>query len=765
LIDFGDDSDTFVNNYGAFDFTFALLGLDGFNHNFDLPSDTLSSVQVSNPGPIVIDNNGANGEIRFINGGTNIIAPVTHFNLQMLDGSGTDVNLRLDNAFAGDLFIDLGDGARTLNLDGVGNSIGGDLEIVGGTGNQTVNFAVNSGLFVSGVASIGLGSGTDTIADGGNNSQIDGDLELIGTNNVDIDGFLAVSGNLMVDNSTETTAAVFSVDGGLSVTGNFTYLGGLGRDEVRLGGPLTTDIFGNALIELGDNAVGGTQLVSLSDPLTRVRQNLTINSINTFSQDTVDMDPGTVVGSAGGNLEIGLGGGVNTALIQGAGISGSSVKYNGGSGTDLVTLADLGALPSDVNIKLAGGADTFTLDSVATPFSSLRVDFGGGDDAFVNNVGSFGFNAKLLNWHGYSRFYELATDSWNIEQVLNIGNLTIDNNGTNNAIRIFNGQFSEMTPATNVRVVMLDQTATFVTVDFDSPHDGLLVLQLRNGNREVNFTGDNNSIGGLLRIEADNGVQNIFLARNADLNVGASLVINTRFNTDAVDESGNDINVNGALIFRNVNVFDNGHTLNVGGDFTWANTTELARTFFYNSGNINVVGNLTYLGGNGNDDIQFLAGVTNIGGYSFYALGESNDPVLAQRLTLQGFYNTENLWITGGTTIEGNFVVIGSQTTVNNQVIVNFSASSGPNSALFFGTYGGNGGAYHGGIGPDTVGFGANAANMHFTATLGNGNDIFVMEPTAVLAAAFLDFGAAGNDLLIDNLGMPWAFPAIIANL
>ncbi len=760
-VDFGGGLDTFNNSYGPFNFNASLLGLNGFNHVYTNSTKTLVSTQVSSTGPVTIDDNGPSQSIRFNSGTTSIVTPVNKMTVNMLNNSGSNLNVDLDNAFAGELALNLGDGARALNLTGASNSFGGNLTITGGSDAQTVEVAVNNDLSVTGNMIVDLGQGNDSVDEDGRMISVTGSLTFAGVNTFDNGGTMSVGGNVTVNTASETATTVFDNDASMTIGGNFTYTGGNGRDEVTLDSAVATTIAGFATIDLGNNTAGGTQIASLNSAATSVGGAVTVKSTNASSPDSFASLAGTTLG---GDIDINLGGGLNDAAILGL-FGGTTVKYNGGSSTDNVTFGTTGNA-ADANIKLSSGDDTFLLKAGTSisPTAAFRVDFGGGNDTFTNQYGDYDFDAKLLDWQGFDRFYDLASDSLNIIQVLGTGNVTIDNNGVSGAIRLIGSTTTEMTPATNLRMDLLNNTATNVVVDLDSALAGNLILQLRSGARTVSLTGSNNSVGGLLRIEAADGVQNVTLATNADLVVGGNLVVNGRDGIDVVDDGNHDISVAGSMFLRSVNNFENDHVLAVGGDFNFVTVLESQATQFKNNGSFSLGGHLTYLGGSGVDEILFNSGGVNINGTTYISLGEGIGSAVSQRVRLTGGFSTASLAIVAGTATGGNRVITDAATNIAGDVTVNFTGTTTANSALFFGNYGGTYGTYRGGSVDDTVVFGAVASNMYFVSLMAGGSDHFTLEASTDLAQMLLNFGD-GVDTFVDNLGQPYSFPAVIVNL
>ncbi len=762
IIDFGPGNDTFINGYGIFDFDAMLGGLNGFNHNYVFATGSLTSTQVEDVGDITVDNNGLLQSIRFINGGTSTLMPVTHLTIDLLSGTSTNLDLDLDNALAGNLFVELDNGLRNLNFIGANNSIGGNLTITGAADDQIVELAVNNSLTVGGHATISLGSaggGGDVVDEDANNITIGGNLDLIGVNLFENHGTMTVDGRVLVDNSSAVADSLFGDATTMTIVGNFTYLGGGGSDEVELNGVGGTSIGGDAWIDLGDSIFGGSQAALFDVSTSSVGGSLTVMAANATGGDLFQSTTGA---SFGGDITVNLGHGTNNANIVGV-FGGSNVRYTGGAGVDNVTFGTTGN-PADVNVKLGANDDTFTLlAGAAISPTSLRVDFGGGNDTFVNNFGVFTFDARLLNWHGYNRFYDLATDSLNIVQVQDTGDVTVDNNGTGGAIRLVNAFVTEMTPATHVRLNLLPGSSTNVNVDYDLPLAGNTILDLKAGNRNVTFTGDSNQIGGFLRIEAGDGIQNVHLAANADLGVGSSTVINLRGDVDTVQDGAHNVSTGTNFILRSVNDFSNNNTLTIGGKLTMNTTFDSLASVLNNLGTMNIGDRLTYLGGISTDDVLLRSGA-NIGGVAIISLGASNVPLQSQDVDLSGSSIGGALRMFAGTSFGGNLVLSDAATNVGGDVTLNFSSSTTNNNVTLLGTYSGTYGTYRGGSGMDTVTLGATANNMRFVTRLGIGNDTFNLDAATSLLSLILD-GNAGNDTFNDGIGAPYPFPVAVLNI
>lgn len=704
---FGTGNDTFINGNGPFNYPATLLGLNGFDHTFDPVGASLTSVQVESTGPALFDNNGPGGAIQVMAGGdTAIMGPISHLSVTMLDNSADDLTIDLDSALAGNLTVNLGDGNRALNLNGVNNSIGGGLNITGGSDVQTVGLALITDLSVGTNLDIDLGTGSDVLGVSGNNVNVPGNANINNVNQFTNDGVFTVGGDLSMDSSSENENTSLVDAAIMDITGSFTWRSGGGNDSLMM------------------NASSST----------------------------------------GGDITVNTGNGDDTASIVGT-FGGADIRYTGGTGADNVSLGTTGT-PADVNFNLGSGDDTFTLDAgTAIATDVLRVNFGGGADTFDNDFGQFDFNATLLNLNGYNVFYNDASGNLDINQVADTGDLTIDDNGASNAIRFTaSGVTSELTQATDLRLILLDNSSTDVTADFDATRNGNTTVQLRSGDRDVFFTGSSNTYNGLFRVEASEGVQNIHLAENANLNVTGTVIVNARNGNDTIT-AANPINVSSALLLRSVNNFTNNAGLSVGGDFNVITVLENQDTRLVNNASFIVGGNLTYLGGGGVDNINFKTNGATIGGFTYIDLATSTDLVNKQSIKLTGGFTTDSLVVDGGTAGAGNFFSTDAATFVDGGlVVVNFATSTTTNTAIFQGTYTGTYATYRGGLANDFVVVGANANNALFASLTGSGDDVLTVEDTTNVDFLYGDMGA-GNDSLDNQFPGDFPFGNNIFNL
>jgi len=338
--------------------------------------DRLILTQTADDGLVSIDNNGAGGEFRVLEGvGTTTFVAANSLEVLLLDNSHPFLALKFDNPVVRDVVVDFGNGSRAVSCTGTSNTIGGHLELLGGTGDQTVELAVNAPLSTGGDLRIDLDVGHDIVDEDDRDLTIGGDLLFRGVNSFENDGTMLVVGNVDVRSNFENQESFFDDDQSLTVLGNFRYKGGPGRDRVFLNGEAGSFFGGNVKIDAGDGPLAGGEQLLWVNSNTRIAGNLTFTARNS-QEDSFDSLSGTIVG---GDIVINLGKGANEAAIRGR-CAGSQISYKGGNGLDSVT-CDLLGRETLVKLQTAGGADTVTLEN-STNVRKLIIDFGSGVDTF-----------------------------------------------------------------------------------------------------------------------------------------------------------------------------------------------------------------------------------------------------------------------------------------------------------------------------------------------------------------------------------------------
>lgn len=351
-------------------FLFAPAAHSGFSFGFD--GTTLTLTQISDQGAVTVDDNGAGTEFRATDGGgTTTYVAATNLVVNMLDNTGNQLDVDLDSALAGNLTLNLGDGARDVNMIGTNNGIGGSFTVNAGSDAQILEVAVNANLAVGDELFFSLGTGADRVDEDNNDISVTNDFTFIGVNFFENGGTATIGGNALVDVSFETEDTLWDDDATLTITGNLTYIGGSGRDEITMNGVAGgTSIGGFADINVADNTVGGNQFIFFNLPNSNIGGALTVTSTSAVNADNFSLHPSA---SVGGDIVVDLGDGPNDAVFSGT-LSGASGTYLGGEGIDNVTMSAV-AGGMDFDVFLAGAEDNFTLNT-STVLNRLFVDFG-----------------------------------------------------------------------------------------------------------------------------------------------------------------------------------------------------------------------------------------------------------------------------------------------------------------------------------------------------------------------------------------------------
>lgn len=754
-IDFGGNLDQFVNHFGSFTFNVALIGLDGFSFEVLPSADTIKINQVSAQSPLtIIDQGGSLGAWRLINDQIVELMPASNLRVSFLDGGYSDLHLKIDQVFSGDLEIGLGHGERSVHFIGTNNSIQGNLAINAGTGSQFINLAENQMLSVGGEFAIDLGADSDSILDSGNGVSAGQNWILYGVNEFENRGAIQVAGDLLWDSSDELLLNVFRNLGRVTVTEELVYLGSLGRDEILMNDGASLSVLGDVSIDMNQNFEGGTDIVWLGAAQTNFGGELSIVSPGDQADDLR-------FGSTGlfnGNISIDLGGGHNRAHLVGL-LDANSVTYEGGSGSDEVNYGMTGEFLY-LNTILGAGDDSFTLSATANVGAGLRVDFGSGGEEFVNSLGKFNFNAALLNFDGFHRYYKMGLDQWHFVQLADHGDVLVDQ-GADGAIGLTHSIATELSHASTVRVNLLSHSGD-LAVELSSPLEGDLIVNLGHGGRAISLTGADNSIGGNLIIDSADGNQTVDLAVNQGLTVGGSAVFNLRRGVDTVKSNGHDVDVGESFIFRGVNEYMNDGDVRVGAILM--NTSfEVEEARLHNNGTIEVVDSLIYIGGSSHDDV-FLDNGVSVGGHVSLDLGRNLPQFPEQIVSLTGFHASKSVTVLGGTSLAGNHLVTDAETRMEGYFSINFQDNFGVNEAMIAGTYLGPFSFYRGGTGRDKVQLDVNAGDSNFYFQLNNGQDEFHLANTNLVNRLVINFGF-GDDKFVDEFDGNYPFGTFFSNL
>lgn len=360
-----------------------LLGLFGANpaqagFTSDLKKSTLTLTQVSDDGFVTIDDNGADGAFRVIEGGT-----ATEFEaadslvVEMLSNGDPSLMIDIDAGIARDLALRLESGDRNVLFTGDDNTIAGHVKIFGDEGDQAIELAVTTAFACGGKLLVDLGPGNDVVDEDGRDVTVGGDLVFKDVDGFENDGDMLVAGDgtFSIHEAAPAGTAEFDNDGTLVILGDFEFEieDGGGSCQLNDGG---VTIGGDVRIDCGTSA--NQLFVGLQN--SRFGGDVDVEC-RSASGSFVTMTPTTVIG---GSLEIEVGDGTNTIVLDGR-CAGKSVEFEGGKGVDTVTVR-LQARNAKGSIDLDKGDDVVTL-SAPTSFKKLSIDFGKGSDTFNDNLG------------------------------------------------------------------------------------------------------------------------------------------------------------------------------------------------------------------------------------------------------------------------------------------------------------------------------------------------------------------------------------------
>ena len=277
----------------------------------------------------------------------------------MADGSGSALLLHFDDALAGSLDLELGDGDRSVTIAGGAPRIGGDLTLRGGAGSQEIDVTATQPV------------------------RVGGDFVAVGINRYSSPGVpLYVTGNLGWSMGKETAPSLLDLFY-LFLDGSLAYRGSSDVDQVDLGYG-QVQIGGNVKIDLGDGftSTGEMQFVHFKSSGAPNSPSVA-GSTSISSGDGTNGDEVSIEGNAhlAGALKLALGGGANAAEVDG--VCGK-LQYTGGAGADSL---ELGMTAPSAAVKLGAGDDLLYLaDTLALP--ALAVDFGPGSDELDVEVGT-----------------------------------------------------------------------------------------------------------------------------------------------------------------------------------------------------------------------------------------------------------------------------------------------------------------------------------------------------------------------------------------
>jgi hypothetical protein len=284
------------------------------------------------------------------------------------------ITVDASTAFAGNVFINAGNGNDTIKLQG---TIGGNLTVLGGLGNDTIS--IIGDLTVGGNVTASDIAGSNDI-DFQADATVGGNFSATGVNDFTLNANkLNVGNNLTVSavpsgaplNFTTAAGSLLSVGKALTVNGyaaadSFSVLG-----EIQVGGNTTFNL-GN-----GTNSVN----ITVSVPSTLAGN---FRYTGGVGDDTVTIPSGLTIG---GNSFVALGEGTNTLglaafnLAVGFAANGN-ITVTGGNGSNSVTFGTTGAFNGNINVTLGNGSNSLFFNT-SPVFGKITYRGGNG----INGVG------------------------------------------------------------------------------------------------------------------------------------------------------------------------------------------------------------------------------------------------------------------------------------------------------------------------------------------------------------------------------------------
>jgi hypothetical protein len=316
-----------------------------------------------------------------------------NLSITLLSGNA-ELDVQLDTGLAGNLTINLASGNRNLILTGAANTVGGNLVITAGAGDQFVELTGLTDLTVRGFATISLGVGDDSVSSG-TSTSIGGNMTLLGVNHMD-SGSLTVGGNFFQSVAGESVISDFGLlsEGPIHIGGGFSYQGNNLSDEIDFttGG----SVGGNVYMDLGINVDPFSNQGLNMDGITpmTIRGNLTL--LGGFNVAGVpDLLLTRATSTIGGNIYVNFGAGAAYIVLAGT-VFGSSIMV-AGSGDNNLSVHDLNAGGARLTALFGAGNDTVNFDVTATTLASAYLDGGFGTNAF-NQTGTIAFPFTLRNF-------------------------------------------------------------------------------------------------------------------------------------------------------------------------------------------------------------------------------------------------------------------------------------------------------------------------------------------------------------------------------
>ncbi len=694
----------------------------------------------------------------------------------MMDETTNVIDLQFGRQLDGNMDIHLGNGDRTLMIDGeLWPRTTGSLTITGGLGDQTITgFTAETG----GDVLIDLGSGKDAIVSP-LIPEIGGRATLVGVNSLNTgpvrnDGARwIVDGDMYADNRNDDVAGDFDLID-LSVGGDFGYFGSDHADRITLDSSV---IVGNVYVNFMNAADA-----SVRQNLTMARDMVVGGNITVLANEVGGSSEEVHIGgigenAIGGSVFVDLAGGDNVMDLA-VPIGGNRLVYRGSidGATNNVAIDSLSPA-ARANIVLGSGDDQVEV-GVGSAFSDLRVDFGGGADGLTNGLATTGqklsFNTRWLNLNGFSVFANATIDNTHMVEVGNSTGVT-DGMFVEYGTSLFGAvgpdavwrQFllhgtelgtQEFSPTASLSLQMMNHGSIDSGVVFSSPVEGGVRANLGDGDRHfdlINLITDGTTpVGKVTRVIAGEGDQSVNLAA-AEAGSSSGAAFGSTFQTlvslgEGDDElrHDRDLNIGGAFIVRGVNRYTNTQTVNVGFNMLFSTQEEFQATTFTNNGIFNIANNLTWLGGNAVDTVNLNSGVT-ANGTAFIDLagGGSGNGSFQSLQILDSWFGS--LTARAGDATFGNRMTTGPATRVGEGLLVNFGNNS-TNILELFGIVQAGQVNIRGGEGQDNIRFGINADLLDAVVNTFGDSDTVTLDTAADVNHLTINFGADADQYFND---------------
>lgn len=306
-------------------------------------------------------------------------------------------------------------------------------------------------------------------------------------------------------------------------------------------------------------------------------------------------------------------------------------------------------------------------------------------------------------------------------------------------------------PRANLKVRLLDNTRTTLTINFESVLAGNLTVLAGNGRRIIELRGSVNVVAGNVMIKTGEDQQIVRSSVAAPLDIGGNARIDLGSGRDELQDGSKGFRIGKNLTLMGVNSFRNYGSVHVAGNLRFAVNRELQKSVLDNASDFVVEKNLVYIGSDGDDDLYINDGMMiggNVTAKLFdgppSSLGGQN--VLCGPCTIGG-----NLKVSSGdTSATGDRVWVSSDSVVGKNIVLRLG--DGPNRAILDGVGEGARVTYQGGIGFDELDFDLGGSATGLKADLGDGADHLILGTNASLRTLKVDFGD-GTDVFTDDLG------------